>query len=341
MGGGIVNLSAAKSLVLRTHLALRRFGWGNASAVLLAMLALAVWLGPLPHVRHELAAQQRTVERARIALLTADKTAAATAPVLSTNEERLAAFYNALGERRYAEQQVKTLFAVAAKTGLALNQAEYRLATDKQGRFHTYQVVLPVKGNYGAIRRFCEQVLLAVPFASLDQMNFKRDAISNSIVEAQMHFTLNLADASPQDASNTVARVAGTSAPTTKAASAPDILALRSREELIGGARVADTSALFVSQSWAPPPPPAPPKQQETEPPPAPTAPPLPFTYVGKKAEEGTWEVYLARGEQTYIVREHSVIDPMYRVESIKPPTLSVTYMPLNEIQVLAIGGVE
>jgi hypothetical protein len=135
------------------------------------------------------------------------------------------------------------------------------------------------------------------------------------------------------------------STPTAKAAktiSAPDILVLQPRGELIGGARAADTNALFVSQSWTPPPPPPPPKsEQKSEPEPAPTAPPLPFTYIGKKMEEGAWEVYLARGEQTYIVREKSVIDPMYRVESIKPPTLSVIYMPLNEIQTLTIGGAE
>jgi hypothetical protein len=126
-----------------------------------------------------------------------------------------------------------------------------------------------------------------------------------------------------------------------KPASAAEILVLRPREELIGGARTADANALFASQNWAPPPPSLP--QQKTEPAPeaVPTAPPLPFTYLGKKSEDGKWEVYLARGDQTYIVREHSVIDPMYRVDSIKPPALSVTYMPLNEIQVLTIGGVE
>jgi hypothetical protein len=207
MGGGVVNLSSFKSHLLRARLALWRFGWGNAAVVLFALLVLGAWLGPLPHARHELAAQKRTVERTRIALQKADKAEAA--PVLSTNEERLAAFYHALGERRYAEQQVKTLFAVAAKTGLALNQAEYRLSTDKQGRFDTYQITVPVKGNYGAIHRFYEEVLLAIPFASLDQMNFKRDAISNNIVEAQLHFTLYLVDASPQDAPNTMMRAAG------------------------------------------------------------------------------------------------------------------------------------
>jgi hypothetical protein len=123
-----------------------------------------------------------------------------------------------------------------------------------------------------------------------------------------------------------------------KATSAPDILALRAREELIGGAHAASTAnALFASQNWNPPPPPS----VKPAPPPPPSAPPLPFTYLGKKVEDGAWEVYVARGDQTYILREQSVIDGAYRVDSIKPPTLSVMYMPLNQIQTLTIGGTE
>ena len=98
---------------------------------------------------------------------------------------------------------------------------------------------------------------------------------------------------------------------------------------------------MFTSQSWTPPPPPPPPTSAKAEPPPPPEAPALPFTYLGKKLEAGNWEVFLARGEKTYIVRDKIVIDGTYRVESIKPPTLSVTYMPLNTLQELSIGGAE
>lgn len=117
-----------------------------------------------------------------------------------------------------------------------------------------------------------------------------------------------------------------------------DILALRPREELIGGASASDRAgSLFASQTWMqPPPPPAAPA-----PPSPPSAPPLPFAYLGKKIEDATWEVYLARGDQTHIVREQSVIDGMYRIESIKPPVLLMTYLPLGQVQTLAVGAAE
>jgi len=112
------------------------------------------------------------------------------------------------------------------------------------------------------------------------------------------------------------------------------ILSLKPRDELIGGAH-GGSAKLFDSQSWMPPPPPPP----KPLPPPPPTAPPLPFTYLGKKMEDGAWEIYLARGDQTLVVREKTTIDNTYRVDSVTPPTLSLTYLPLNQVQTLSIGG--
>lgn len=116
----------------------------------------------------------------------------------------------------------------------------------------------------------------------------------------------------------------------------PVILSVLPRDILIGSAGAARAGErLFASLTWTPPPPPPPPPA----PPPPPLAPPLPFTYFGKKAEDGKWEVYLVRGEQTFIARPQTIIDGNYRVESVTPPTLSLTYMPLNQIQTLTIGG--
>ena len=116
------------------------------------------------------------------------------------------------------------------------------------------------------------------------------------------------------------------------------ILALQPRDTLIGGAQIEKPYAgLFGSQTWAPPPPPPP----KPLPPPPPTAPPLPFTYLGKKLEDGAWEVYLARNDKTFIVNAQTIIEGTYRVDAIKPPTLSLTYLPLNQVQTLTIGGTD
>jgi len=112
------------------------------------------------------------------------------------------------------------------------------------------------------------------------------------------------------------------------------ILALEPRAALIGRNDPQSTPGLFApdvpAQLAASP--------TTDLPPPAPAVPPLPFTYLGKKYENAKWEVYLAVGDQTYFVREGSVIDQKYAVNAIRPPTMVFTYLPLKQMQTLTIG---
>nr|WP_322401626.1 hypothetical protein [Massilia sp. Gc5] len=127
------------------------------------------------------------------------------------------------------------------------------------------------------------------------------------------------------------------------AGEAQAILALVPRDTLIGDGDTAfgqgrNGAGPFSHQDWTPPPPPPQPAPPPPPPPP-PTAPPLPFTFIGKSVGDGAWEVYLARGARTYIVRDKgAVIDGTYRVDSIAPPVLTLTYLPLNQVQQLNIG---
>ena len=116
----------------------------------------------------------------------------------------------------------------------------------------------------------------------------------------------------------------------------PVVQRLIPRETLIGGEDRfgAGGQDVFARQDWTPPPPPP----QPAPPPPPPSAPPLPFTFIGKSLQDGVWEIYLARGERTHLVRENTVVDGMYRVDAIRPPVLTLTYLPLNQVQQLNIG---
>jgi hypothetical protein len=113
------------------------------------------------------------------------------------------------------------------------------------------------------------------------------------------------------------------------------IVALRPREQLISSNRdETHVDGLFASHSWTPPPPPPLPPP----PPPPPMAPPLPFVFIGKKFEDNNWEVYLAHGQQVFAVHEQSKLEGTYLVDSIKPPVMSLTYLPLKELQTIVIG---
>jgi hypothetical protein len=183
-----VSAPAIKAVWLRLQVALAAWSPVAVGAALLCVLALAALAWLLP-ARQELA-RQRELAR-QVAALPAP--AVAPAPP-ATDEYNLALFYGVLGERRYAEQQVKTLFGLAAKTGLVLHQGEYKAAYERNAMLHTYQVTLPVKGSYGAIWQFALLALRAIPFASLDEISFKRDAIGQPTVEARLRLTLYLAE---------------------------------------------------------------------------------------------------------------------------------------------------
>jgi hypothetical protein len=130
-------------------------------------------------------------------------------------------------------------------------------------------------------------------------------------------------------------------APARPQAAQPAILALLPRSEVAGedGDTFGGAGGVFQSQNWNPPPP----KMALTAapPPPPPMAPPLPFVYLGKAAADGAWEVFLSRADKTYIVRANTVIDGAYKVVTIAPPVMTLTYLPLNQVQQLNIGVLE
>jgi hypothetical protein len=114
--------------------------------------------------------------------------------------------------------------------------------------------------------------------------------------------------------------------------------------------RVSDGAAaraLFASQSWytPPPPPPAPPPEPAMSEAQAaalrtPTAPPLPFAYMGSYAPDGTRPVFfLTQGDRVYDVRVGDILDNTYSVDAFDNGQLTLTYRPLNIQQQLKVGG--
>ena len=175
------------ALGLRARLALRAAGPVSCVGISLCLLggAALLWLAPLRALEAE--AHRVAV---RLASMPVGQ-ALAPAPV---DNLHLVRFYDTLGEQRYAEQQVKTLFSIAAKSGLALSRGEYKSAYDANARLHTYQVTLPVHGTYREVWQFALSALMAIPFASLDEISFKRDKITDHAIEARVRLTLYLAD---------------------------------------------------------------------------------------------------------------------------------------------------
>ncbi|PRC92697.1 hypothetical protein [Solimicrobium silvestre] len=189
-----MKLTSISQFALKLRLGCRQLGWSNALAILLCLSGSIAWLWAVPYLKQQRMISQTKLQQTQVTVNQLPK--ATSAVELTQSEQRLRAFYSALGETHYVEQQVASLIGLATKNGLILNQAEYKLAQNKNGHFHTYTVTMPVKGQYSMIRGFCDQVLLSIPFAALDELNFKRASISNQIIETRIRFTLYLDDVS-------------------------------------------------------------------------------------------------------------------------------------------------
>ncbi|WP_432719475.1 hypothetical protein R0381_000397 [Jeongeupia wiesaeckerbachi] len=105
---------------------------------------------------------------------------------------------------------------------------------------------------------------------------------------------------------------------------------------------------LFPKQTWAPPPPPPPPPAKPT-PTPVPVAPPLPFQVVSTWHERGTDYVVLQAGNDQYVVcnrcdalgriQQGETLLGTWRVDKVGRDVVAFTFMPLNQQQMLPIGG--
>jgi hypothetical protein len=73
-------------------------------------------------------------------------------------------------------------------------------------------------------------------------------------------------------------------------------------------------------------------------PPPTPTAPPLPFVYLGKLVSEEQDAVFLVMGERNLVVHRGDVIDSTYRVDNLAETKVVLTHLPTGLRQTLMIG---
>lgn len=70
-----------------------------------------------------------------------------------------------------------------------------------------------------------------------------------------------------------------------------------------------------------------------------PTAPALPFTYGGRYTEGSNVFVFLNEGTRMHKVRQGDTVNASYRIETIAPAAITLTYLPLGMQQTLQTGS--
>ncbi|VVE24714.1 hypothetical protein [Pandoraea anhela] len=173
--------------LLRARVALARMGAARAGVIALllcALIALSTFGFSLSRDEASPVAEAVTGKRRP----------SGASPTPTPVDAGLLAFFETLGNRRQNDLHIKLFFDLAKQNGLTLKQGEYQYGYDTAAHVATCQIVLPLKGNYDAIWHFVLEVLKTLPFAALQDINFKRDAIGDAAVSAQVRFTLYLRD---------------------------------------------------------------------------------------------------------------------------------------------------
>ena len=171
--------------LLIVRLSLSRARAGALCVAVGALAAGLMWMVWVPRLAARVDQETRDIARARAAPATTR-----IVPPRALAAERASAFYSTLGDAAHGDQIVTSLFRAASDAGVALDKGEYKPDHDRAGRFDTYSIVLPIKGDYRNIRRFCERVLLTTPFASLDDIRFERASAGEPVVKANVRFTM-------------------------------------------------------------------------------------------------------------------------------------------------------
>lgn len=109
--------------------------------------------------------------------------------------DRLAEFYRSFPDERDFPLWLEKLAALAEKNGLSLNEGEYKASRAKAGRLMRLQVMLPLKGDYAQMRSFLAALHQEIPSIALENVQFTRQNVVDSTVEAEIRLVLYLGQA--------------------------------------------------------------------------------------------------------------------------------------------------
>lgn len=99
-----------------------------------------------------------------------------------------------------ATAQVRRVYRIAARQGLAIGQASFQHSAEPQAGIDHLQISLPLNAGYPQVRRFVEEVLRELPNASVDQLSLKRNQVGQAQLEARLRLSIWLTPGDPPKA---------------------------------------------------------------------------------------------------------------------------------------------
>ena len=167
----------------------RMLRWRGFAGLILAAAAATLYLAGVNPGKTQINELQQ--EAVSVRAFSRSNPDAATLPP-RTYEAWLQHFYGLLPARAGAPDLLRIIFSAARAQSLNLEQGDYKMKVDKNGRLLTYEIGLPVRGSYVQIRKFIADVLEQIPAIALDEIIIKREAIGDARIDASIRFTLFL-----------------------------------------------------------------------------------------------------------------------------------------------------
>ncbi len=159
-------------------------GWVGLALVLASAVA---WWGvatPMRDEARQLDADSTTLER-RVR-----ERAATQAPVVLSAQQQLAEFERRFSDEKSLTDSLARLHAAARRQGVQLDKAEFKLVSNAREPLSRYTMVLPVKCDYRALRRFTRDAVRELPGLAMEEVSLRRADARSPQLEVQLRFVL-------------------------------------------------------------------------------------------------------------------------------------------------------
>lgn len=166
---------------------LQQVGWPGAAGVVLIFAGIGFQQRILMPMQGNVAEIRHETQGLRANAATRHALKSTNSPAAQLDE-----FYRFFPEDNSLTDILGKVYDAAAKENLTLEQGEYRLAPEQDGKLQRYDLIFPVRGQYTQIRHFISHVLQDSPSLALEGVNFNRKTSMEIGVEAQVRLTLYL-----------------------------------------------------------------------------------------------------------------------------------------------------
>jgi hypothetical protein len=180
---------SAGALRTRLDIAVWCYGWLWLVIVVLVLILMALELGWQAQQQASLQAQRTALSQQQQQFLLAEKIQRT-----SVRADDAPNDLELLDRYTVSQQDVGTVLrqvlALGSTQGVALTQSEFQTSNEGHGGLQQVQITLPVRASYTALRAFTEATLRQHPMVSIDQINMKREAITQGSVEVRLKLSI-------------------------------------------------------------------------------------------------------------------------------------------------------